>query len=179
MDLLILYGSTEGHTEKIARFLAGEAVKHHIRPTLAEAATAPSLSSFDAVIVAASIHAGQYKNDIVDFIAAHSHELNEVPSVFYSVGLSIVSGDQKTIAQLHEMTALFLEMMKWKPLVVEQVGGALQYSKYGFFKKLLIRSIMKKAGGDTDTSRDYEYTDWEALKLSFENFVGKLEGALV
>ena len=179
MDLLILYGSTEGHTEKIARFLAGEAVKHHIRPTLSDVATAPSLRSYDAVIIAASIHAGQYKNEIVDFVAAHSDDLNKIPTVFYSVGLSIVSGDKKVVAQLHEMTALFLEMMKWRPIVVEQIGGALQYSKYGFFKKLMIRSIMKKAGGDTDTSRDYEYTDWEALKLSFENFVGKLEGELV
>ena len=179
MDLLILYGTIEGHTEKIARFLARAAVEHHIRPTLSDAASTPSLRSYDAVIIAASIHAGQYKNDIVDFVKEHSDQLNAVPSVFYSVGLSIVSGDQKVVAQLHEMTALFLEVMKWKPIVVEQIGGALQYSKYGFFKKLLIRSIMKKAGGDTDTSRDYEYTDWEALKLSFENFVGKLEGELV
>ena len=37
-------------------------------------------------------------------------------------------------------------------------------------KRLVMRVIAKRAGGDTDTSRDYVYTDWEAL----ERFAGEL-----
>ena len=29
--------------------------------------------------------------------------------------------------------------------------------------KLVMRFIVKSAGGDTDTSRDREYTDWDAV----------------
>jgi len=179
MELLILYGSTEGQSEKIAYFLQREAQLYHLRATVSDVVSAPSLQNYGAVIVVASIHAGQYKNEIVEYVTANSEELSDLAGVFYSVGLTIVSKDQHAIAQLHEMTALFLEMTKWKPMVVEQIGGALRYSKYGFFKKILVRSIIKKAGGDTDTCRDYEYTDWEALRMSFEHFVGKFEGQLV
>jgi menaquinone-dependent protoporphyrinogen oxidase len=43
------------------------------------------------------------------------------------------------------------------------VAGALVYSKYSFFTKLIMKTISRRAGGPTDTSRDYEFTDWVAL----------------
>jgi menaquinone-dependent protoporphyrinogen oxidase len=43
------------------------------------------------------------------------------------------------------------------------VAGALAYSKYSFFVKLVMKTIAWKAGGPTDTSRDYEFTDWATL----------------
>ena len=33
-----------------------------------------------------------------------------------------------------------------------------------------MRRIAKKAGAETDTSRDYEYTDWVALDRFVEEF---------
>jgi menaquinone-dependent protoporphyrinogen oxidase len=43
------------------------------------------------------------------------------------------------------------------------VAGALPYSKYNFFIRFIMRRIAAQAGGDVDTSRDYEYTDWGAV----------------
>jgi menaquinone-dependent protoporphyrinogen oxidase len=43
------------------------------------------------------------------------------------------------------------------------VAGALTYSKYNFFIKLIMKTMARRAGGPTDTSRDYEFTDWAAL----------------
>ena len=34
-----------------------------------------------------------------------------------------------------------------------------------------MKLIAKHQGGDTDTSRDYEYTDWDDLKHFIEEFV--------
>jgi menaquinone-dependent protoporphyrinogen oxidase len=42
-------------------------------------------------------------------------------------------------------------------------AGALLYSKYGFVDKFMIRLIMKITGGETDTSKDIEYTDWHKV----------------
>lgn len=47
---------------------------------------------------------------------------------------------------------------------IEMIAGALTYSKYPRPLKWLMRRIAEKAGEDTDTSRDYEYTDWEQVK---------------
>jgi menaquinone-dependent protoporphyrinogen oxidase len=49
------------------------------------------------------------------------------------------------------------------PPRVKPVAGALLSTKYNFLIRFVMRRIAKKAGAETDTSRDYEYTDWVAL----------------
>jgi menaquinone-dependent protoporphyrinogen oxidase len=38
----------------------------------------------------------------------------------------------------------------------------------------MMRLIAGAAGGDTDTSRDYEYTDWEAVERFAMDFAARL-----
>ena len=42
---------------------------------------------------------------------------------------------------------------------VKHVAGALLYTRYNIFKRWIMKRIVAKAGGDTDVSRDYDYTD--------------------
>jgi menaquinone-dependent protoporphyrinogen oxidase len=49
------------------------------------------------------------------------------------------------------------------PDVVGLFAGALAYRRYGWFKRHLMRSIARRQGGDTDMTRDFEYTDWDAV----------------
>ncbi len=42
-------------------------------------------------------------------------------------------------------------------------AGALRYSEYGWMMKRVMKSIARREGNDTDTSRDHEYTDWPAV----------------
>jgi len=51
-------------------------------------------------------------------------------------------------------------------------AGALRYTQYGFVKRHLIKKISKdKASADLDTSRDYEYTDWNDVRHFAEEFL--------
>jgi menaquinone-dependent protoporphyrinogen oxidase len=52
----------------------------------------------------------------------------------------------------------------WRPERVELFAGALPYTKYDFVTRFFMRHIVAKEGGDVDTSRDYEYTDWRAVE---------------
>ena len=47
-------------------------------------------------------------------------------------------------------------------------AGALLYTRYGWVKRHLMRAIARHEGGDVDTSRDHDYTDWDAV----EHFAG-------
>lgn len=176
MNILLIFSSTEGHTGRIARFLADELSSSHYTFRLEKAGPkAPSPAEFDAAIIAASIHAGQYANDVLDYATTYASELNRIPTMFYSIGLNITSKDPKVQESLRQITALFLDTTRWRPGNVEQVAGALLYTQYGFFKRMLIKSIMKKAGGDTDTKRDFVYTDWEQLRASLHRFTSQFE----
>ena len=40
-------------------------------------------------------------------------------------------------------------------------AGALRYTQYGLIKRHFMKRISKdRVSADTDTSRDYEYTNW-------------------
>jgi len=44
------------------------------------------------------------------------------------------------------------------------VAGALRYPRYNWLDKRLIQLIMRMTGGETDTRREVEYTDWEQVR---------------
>ena len=63
----------------------------------------------------------------------------------------------------------------------QPVAGALEYSKYNPLKRWIMKRIAAKAGGGTDTSRDYDYTDWDDLQQFAEAFGRRVvaSGAMV
>ncbi len=65
----------------------------------------------------------------------------------------------------------FVAETGWRPRRIELVAGALPYTQYNFLVRFVMRRISKAEGGDTDTSRDYEYTDWAAVDRFAVEFV--------
>ncbi|MEF1282361.1 flavodoxin domain-containing protein, partial [Vibrio fortis] len=47
-------------------------------------------------------------------------------------------------------------------------AGALYYPRYNFFDRTMIRFIMTMTGGETDTSKEVEYTNWQKVSLFTE-----------
>jgi len=57
---------------------------------------------------------------------------------------------------------------------VKPIAGALLYTKYNFIVRFIMKRIARQAGAATDTSKDYEYTDWAALSRFIDEFVKEL-----
>ena len=81
-----------------------------------------------------------------------------------SVCLGVLQKDPKVQQDLQAILDRFVARTGWRPTVVKLVAGALPYTRYGWVQRLVMRRIVAKAGGDTDTHRDYEYTDWNDLR---------------
>ena len=64
----------------------------------------------------------------------------------------------------------------WRPDKVALFGGALLYTQYGFIKRHMMKKIAQDKPGDLglDLSRDYVYTEWDAVQRFAEHFVEKL-----
>ncbi len=165
MKILIIYATTEGQTRKIARFMEDVLQESGHQVMIADATDEPpSPAGYDMAIIGASIHMQRYQNAIKHYIAEHVELLNAMPSAFYSVCLAIVSDIEDNREEAEEIAEDFIEYLRWQPIAIEHIAGALQYSKYDYFKKLVMRMIAKKQNRDTDTSQDYEYTDWAAVR---------------
>ena len=175
-NVLIVYATKEGQTARIASCMrdaltrAGHSVvlvdADHQRPP-------DALARFDAVALGGPIHAGGYPRSIERFAREHRRELGSVRSAFFSVGLAVASRTSDGRAQTMELVNRFAARTGFQPKRVELIAGALPYSKYSFLVRYVMRRIAAKEGGDTDASRDYEYTDFRAV----ERFALELAGA--
>ena len=96
--------------------------------------------------------------------------MSRLPTVFFSVSLSATGSD---LPGARKCADAFLHETGWFPSMVRLTAGALMYSRYGFLTRWLMRRIARKAGGGTDTSRDYEYTDWAKLREDVELFLAR------
>jgi menaquinone-dependent protoporphyrinogen oxidase len=180
-SFLVCYGSSEGQTAKIADRIAARLRDRDHEATAVDAGaleTDHSLADFDAVVVGSSIHVGSHQASVRSFVEANADALAALPTAFFQVSLSSVGDDPERRAEAARYVEEFLEDTGFHPDRIGRFGGALRYSKYGFLKRLLMKRIARDATGDTDTSRDYEYTDWAEVEAFTDDFAAFVEGRL-
>lgn len=173
MNLLLVYGTTEGQTQKIARFIADHLAQQGNQTRLANAidmTAAPDLREYDAVIIAASLHAGHYQSAVVHFVSKHVAAIDARPNAFLSVSLAATSGDQDDALGLSRCVDNFTQQTGWTPQRIHHVAGAFRYTSYDFLKRWAMKYIAYRKGGPTDTSQDHELTDWEDLARFIDRF---------
>ena len=169
---LVLYGTTDGHTRKIATALA-ESVRsldHDVDVINARSHVDPNPADYDAVIVASPVRARRYQRDVRRWVKAHATTLNRRHTAFVSVCLSVLDKSESTRAALARMLEEFVKETGWRPTVVKVVPGALLYTRYNWITRWIMKRIVARAHGDTDTRRDYEYTDWSDLRAFAREF---------
>ena len=165
MKILIVYATSEGQTRKISRFMEEVLQGENHNVVIADATEdPPSPEKFDAVLIGSSIHIQKYHSSIKDYIMKNLDELNNKHSAFFSVCMAMASDIKEEHEEVKKIALEFMEKTGWKPDAISHMAGALKYTQYDYFKKLIMRMIAKKEGGSTDTAKDHEYTDWDAVR---------------
>jgi menaquinone-dependent protoporphyrinogen oxidase len=175
--ILIVYGTTYGHTARIAEAIGSTLCAQGLAVDTAAADVAPGPAGYDGVIVAASIVAGGYQKPVVRWVKAHRASLCAVPTAFVSVCLGVLQADPAVHKTLDDIVQRFRARTLWNPGEVRLVAGALAYTRYNWILRLIMRRIARRAGGDTDTRRDFVYTNWADLELFARAFAGRISAA--
>ena len=176
--VLVLYGTTDGHTRLIADAIGDTLRQSGVDADVIRAGTEdPNPAAYAGVIVAASIQAGGYQKAVEHWVRAHARELDERPAAFVSACLSIVNPSPKVIADLDAIVSRFVKTTGWRPPRIKHVAGALLYTRYNVFKRWVMKRIAASHGRATDTTRDYDYTDWQDLERFTEEFRSHIRAA--
>lgn len=175
MKILLVYASTEGQTQKVASFVADRLSKMDHRAVVVNATDAAAArldpNQFDAVIIAGSVHAGHYQSSIVHFVKRNLPAIDSRPNAFLSVSLAAASDDKDDIEGITRCVDAFTEQTGWRPKRIHHVAGAFRYTSYDFLKRWAMKYIAHRKGAPTDTSRDYELTDWADLARFVDYFL--------
>src|ERR1043165_6849164 len=140
MKVLIIYGTTEGQTRKIARFMEDVLQDMGHKVAIADATDEPpDPSHYDAVMIGSSIHLHKYNPAVTHYVTQHARMLNQMPSAFFSVCLAVASDLPAEHREAQKIMEDFLEKAEWEPLEMAQIAGALKYTQYDFLKRMLMR----------------------------------------
>jgi menaquinone-dependent protoporphyrinogen oxidase len=170
-SVLIVYSTIDGHTPEIcARICKHLADKGH-DVSLAEltADSTHDLSSFEAVVIGASIRYGKHRPDVAKLIEKEIEVLRSRPSAFFSVN-AVARKPEKRDAETNPYVRKFLKSISWQPALVGVFGGKIDYPKYGTFDRTMIRFIMWMTKGPTDPTGTFEFTDWDQVDRFAEAF---------
>ena len=163
-NVLLVHASTHGHTRRIAERIADIMRADGGEVWLERADAHPTLTDCDAVVVGASIHAGHHQREVIEWASSHRTQLGRIPTAFFTVCLTAADDTDESRAETRRYLDEFVEATGWKPDRTTTFAGALQYREYDFMTRLLMRLLMHKGHHPTDTSRDYDYTDWNAVE---------------
>lgn len=171
MRVFILYSTTEGHTRRLAQFAATRLTELLHEAPVHDAAQSAELgvAGFDAALLLASVHRGRFRRSFTAFARENHDALSGMPSALVSVSLSAAGREPSDMAGLRACVERLERDTLWHPVATCHVAGAMPFSRYGFFMKLVMRSIARKRGHLVDTSKDYDLTDYAA----FEEFIDR------
>ena len=160
---LIIFSSTDGHTLKICERIMGfEKNKDDSQIASISEAEHINISEFKRIIIGASIRYGKHKPDLYEFIESNLDEISRKENAFFSVNV-VARKPEKNTPETNPYVKKFLLKTSWKPRSLEVFAGKIDYPKYNFVDKHMIRFIMWMTKGPTNTNNTYEFTDWDMI----------------
>ncbi|NIG62974.1 MAG: menaquinone-dependent protoporphyrinogen IX dehydrogenase [Serratia symbiotica] len=170
MKALILYSGRDGQTLSIASYVASK-LQDRLCCEVIDLLEAENvdLSQYQQVMIGASIRYGHFHSALDKFVRHHAEQLNQMPSAFFSVNLTARKPEKRSL-QTNVYTRKFLLASPWQPKQCMVFAGALRYPRYRWFDRIMIQFIMYITGGETDSNKEVEYTDWQQVECFAQKF---------
>jgi menaquinone-dependent protoporphyrinogen oxidase len=160
----MLYSTVDGHTLEICGRLQKVVSENGHEVTLTEltADSDPDLEPFDRVVIGASIRYGKHRPEVARYIERNKEALDVRRGAFFSVN-AVARKPEKRTPETNPYVCKFLGSISWKPPLIGIFAGKIDYPRYGFVDKTMIRFIMWMTKGPTDPTGTFEFTDWDAV----------------
>ena len=166
--ILLTYSTVDGHTKTICEKILSYSKTSQV--DILPIDSSINIKDYDTVVIGASIRYGKHREEIFDFIKENEELLNSKDNAFFSVNV-VARKENKNKPETNPYLIKFLNKISWQPKILDVFAGKIDYPKYKFLDKYAIKFIMWITKGPTDTSKVYEFTDWNRVK----SFAEKLE----
>jgi len=166
--ILLTYSTVDGHTKTICKKILSYSKTSQV--DILPIDSSINIDDYDTVVIGASIRYGKYRKEIFEFIKENEEILNSKDNAFFSVNV-VARKENKNKPETNPYLIKFLNKISWQPKILDVFAGKIDYPRYKFLDKYAIKFIMWITKGPTDTSKVYEFTDWNRVK----SFAEKLE----
>jgi menaquinone-dependent protoporphyrinogen oxidase len=132
--------------------------------------TAPSL-----IVLVAAVRYGRHLPEADRFLAAYGSLASPPPLALASVNLT-ARKPAKTTATGNAYLRKVIARHRLTPALAVAFAGRLDYRRYGWLDRQIIRFIMLLTRGPTDPDTNVEYTSWQAVD-EFADRIAELQRA--
>ena len=162
--ILLVYSTTDGHTLEICQRLQQVIEQHGHQVTLLSADDALDIEihPFDKVVIGASIRYGKHGKQVYEFIEKNVKTLDDKPNAFFSVNV-VARKPEKNQPDTNPYLKKFLRQISWRPRELAVFAGKIDYQRYRYWDRQIIRMIMWITKGPTDPETVIDYTNWEQV----------------
>jgi len=169
--ILLVHSTTDGHTIKISDVIINELTEagHNVSQCSVTEVSADQLDNADTIILGASIRYGKHQKSVYDFVTNNKSLLKTKKTAFFTVNV-VARKENKNTPETNPYINKFLDEVEWQPDIKGVFAGKLNYPIYGPLDRFMIRLIMYITKGPTDTSKVYEFTNWESVKQFAQSF---------
>jgi menaquinone-dependent protoporphyrinogen oxidase len=162
----LYYATRDGQSRRIAERIAGRLAERGIRASpqdLALASPVPQkLAEARLATVVAAVRYGRHLPEAEQFLAVYQTLRAPPPLVFLSVNLTARKPGKDT-AEGNVYLRRSIARRRLAPALALAIAGRLDYARYGWLDRQLIRFIMMLTGGPTDFKTSIEYTTWNVV----------------
>ncbi|MDH3351507.1 MAG: menaquinone-dependent protoporphyrinogen IX dehydrogenase [Gammaproteobacteria bacterium] len=164
-NILITYSTTDGHTRSICERLTQLVEEYDHSVVLSWMSDDPDidLEPFDKIVIGASIRYGKHQPQVFEFIRKNQSVLERKLNAFFSVNV-VARKPDKNQPETNPYLQKFLKQISWQPQNLAVFAGKIDYPRYGFIDRQMIRLIMWITKGPTDPTTTIEFTDWSKVE---------------
>jgi menaquinone-dependent protoporphyrinogen oxidase len=164
--LRLFYATRDGQARRIAERIAAGLAEHGLpvmpRDLAAAFPTPAELAGCQLVVVVAAVRYGRHLPVAGRFLGAYREWLASVSLVLVSVNLTARKPGKASAAGNRYLRKSIVRH-RLTPALATAVAGRLDYPRYGWFDRQIIRLIMRLTGGPTDPRASVEFTSWAAV----------------
>jgi menaquinone-dependent protoporphyrinogen oxidase len=171
-SIALYYATHDGQSRRIAEHISRRLAESDIIAPprdVAAPATPADLASASIVVLVAAVRYGRHLPEAERFLAAYRSLGSPPPLAFASVNLT-ARKPGKTSATGNAYVRKLIARNRLTPALAVAFAGRLDYRRYSWRDRQIIRFIMLLTGGPTDPDTCVEYTSWPAV----DEFAGRI-----
>ncbi|QZE14189.1 hypothetical protein K4L44_16950 [Halosquirtibacter laminarini] len=167
---LILYHTNYGFSYTVAEFVKQAISRSNLEVVICsiDQADLLDLFSYSYKYIISPIKYGNYAKKVLNFLKQYDHILSKTHCVIVSIDLVSRKNDRNSLENNKQVSKIWSKL-NWTPTRLIIIPGELDYSKYNFIEKKMMKLLMYIMKGPTDSNTSEVYTNWKSLESQIKN----------
>jgi menaquinone-dependent protoporphyrinogen oxidase len=163
----ICVATRDGQSARIAQHVGRRLTEQKLRVELqvlpSPSLTPDTLADSALILVVAAVRYGRHLPEAEAFLAEYKTIDAPPPIALASINLT-ARREERQSDRDNPYLRKIIDRLKLKPVVARAFAGRLDYPRYRWFDRQMIRLIMAMTGGPTDGTSTVEYTRWDEVE---------------